>query len=281
MTMGPSLPGNPPIRDVSLKDFALVADRPRRYPPRDSSDPEPPMRDHASTTACTLLGLFLFAATGCHMAANGKNVEGVGLLEKGDYQTAMQKFQEALNTDPHNADAIYNLGSVYYYTGLQQNNQELLRTAENHYLRALELEPDHVEAHRALAVLLAKTNRTEQAFQSLQAWSLRRPELTDPRIELARLYQEFGDKETARQQLQEAITADIRDKRAWNALASLYEQSGDPGQALTSYNRSLQLDPGQTQIATRVAALQRGAPVGPTPSQPGNRWVNTPTGPVR
>jgi tetratricopeptide (TPR) repeat protein len=239
------------------------------------------LQSHTFGPPLFLLLAALLAGGGCHMAANGKNVEGVSLLEQGNYQAAMERFQDALNTDPRNADAIYNLGSVYYYAGMQQGNQEMLRTAENHYLRCLELEPDHVEAHRSLAVLLAKTNRAEQAFQSLQAWSQRRPELTDPKIELARLYQEYGDKDMARRQLQEAITGDIRDKRAWNALAALYEQSGDANQALASYNRSLQLDPSQTQVATRVAALQRGVAPGPVPSQPGNRWVQTPTIPLR
>ena len=59
------------------------------------------------------------------MAANGKNVEGVALLEQGNYQGAMERFQDVLNTDPRNADALYNL--------------EILRT-EIHSLReALEL----------------------------------------------------------------------------------------------------------------------------------------------
>jgi len=224
-----------------------------------------------------LIAVWLCAMSGCNIVANGKNAEGVSALEKGNTQLALQRFQEALDNDPKNADASYNLACVYHQMGLAQNNQQMIRQAEDLYNRCLNFAPDHSECHRGLAVLLAKTGRSESAFTLLQRWGMRRPDLAAPRVELARLYEEFGDKESARQQLYEAVGIDVNDKRAWNALAALQEQSGELQQAMTNYQRSLAIDPWQGGVTTRVAVLQskiggNGLPV----SQPGNQWAAQP-----
>ena len=80
--------------------------------------------------------------------------------------------------------------------------------------------------------------------------------LADARVELARLYEEFGDKETATRNLEEALAADTASARAWAALATIREDSGDYPQALANYQRSYDLNPIQPQIAERIAALQ-------------------------
>jgi Tfp pilus assembly protein PilF len=226
-----------------------------------------------------LLAAWLCAASGCNIVANGKNAEGVSALEQGNTQLALQRFQEALDNDPKNADAAYNLACVYHQMGVAQNNQQMTRQAEDLYNRCLNHAPDHTECHRGLAVLLAKTGRSESAFTLLQRWALRRPDLAAPRVELARLYEEYGDKESARQQLYEAVGIDVNDKRAWNALAALQEQTGELAQAMTNYQRSLAIDPYQGAVTARVATLQSklGAGVGPPVSAPGNRWAAQPS----
>ncbi|HEY1065163.1 MAG TPA: tetratricopeptide repeat protein, partial [Pirellulales bacterium] len=51
--------------------------------------------------------------------------------------------------------------------------------------------------------------------------------------------------------------------RALAALGRWYEKEGDYAQALANYTRSLQSNQMQTEVAQRIAALQRA--VGPTP----------------
>ena len=223
-----------------------------------------------------LLASLVGACAGCTIVANGKNAEGVSALESGNTQLALQRFQEALDNDPKNADAAYNLARVYHQQGLAQNNQQMLRQAEDLYNRCLNFAPDHVECHRGLAVLLAKTGRPESAFTLLQRWALRRPDLAAPQVEQARLYEEYGDKESARQHLYEAVQIDVNDKRAWNALAALQEQSGELQQAMTNYQRSLTIDPWQGAVTTRVAALQSKLGGGLPVSAPGNQWASQP-----
>ena len=105
---------------------------------------------------------------------------------------------------------------------------------------------------------------------ALRNWVASNPQLADARIELARLHEEFGDLETAKQHLTEALQLDQHNSRAWNALGHLREQSGDYVQALANYQRSLDLNRFQPEIAERVAALNRTVSGGLSQGRPGD-----------
>ena len=75
-------------------------------------------------------------------------------------------------------------------------------------------------------------------------------------MELARLYAEFGNKEAATNTLADAVRLNPNDARQWAALGKVREESGNYSQALANYQRSLEINPGQADVAARVAALQ-------------------------
>src|SRR5262245_33834815 len=104
----------------------------------------------------------------------------------------------------------------------------------------------------------------------LRDWSTRTPQLADPKVELARLSQEFGDLETAKQSLIEAVAVAPNNARASAALGMLREQTGETDLALSNYARALASNPNQPQLAARVAQLQAAR---------GNvaAWPTTPT----
>ena len=201
--------------------------------------------------------LSLVIGTGCKMAADGQNLQGVRLHQQGQYEAAMQRFQQALQHDPANADAYYNLAATLHRLGIARNDQALLGQAETLYNQCLDMNENHTDCYRGLAVLLAETGRSDRAFNLLKNWATRNPRTADARIELARLYEEFGDPETAKQHLTEALHLDQYSARAWNALGRLREQSGDYVQALADYQRSFNLNQFQPEIADRIAALNR------------------------
>lgn len=206
---------------------------------------------------CFLLLPVACAAAGCQMAASGYNVAGVRSVEEGQPVVAVNKFQQALSHDPQNADAYYNLAATYHQMGKQANDTNMLHQAEALYNQCLDLAPNHTECHRGLAVLLVDTQRSDKAFTLMERWGQRSPQMADPRIELARLYQEFGDKQNATNQLNQALALDANNPRAWAALGNLREQSGDLGQALANYQRSYQLNTMDAGVGTRIATLQR------------------------
>lgn len=222
--------------------------------------------------AVTLLAV---SGSGCHLAAGGNNIEGVSLYQQGQHQAALQKFQEAVRQDPTNADAYYNLAAVTHELGYRQQNAPMLEQAERLYRRCLENDPEHVDCHRGLAVLLVRRERSQEAFSLLEGWARQQPAQANPHVEIARLYEEFGELELATQHLQEAVALDVENARAWRALGAVRERTGNTAQALADYQRSLKLDGFQTELAARVAELRRNVYAGGLTTQGGTRMVTT------
>ncbi len=203
------------------------------------------------------------------MAATGQNLDGVSLYQQGQYPAALQRFQQAVASDPANADAYYNLAATVHRMGIQSGDRQSLNQAETLYNQCLDHDPNHVDCHRGLAVLLVETDRSDRAFTLLKNWAIRSPQSADARIELARLYQEFGERETAKLHLDEAIRIDHQNPRAWAGLGRLREESGDYLLALENYQRSLSLNTFQPGVAARVADLRRTTGGGPIVTPPG------------
>lgn len=199
---------------------------------------------------------------GCRMVANQQNTDGVKYFQQGQLQPAMQRFQQALQSDPKNPDAYYNLAAVYHRQGSLANDSNMLRQAEELYNRSLDYNPNHVEAHRGLAVLLVETKRPDAAFRLMNNWAQQNPRSSDARVELARLYEEFGDTNSAEGILQVALQTDVNNPRALAALGRIKETKGETAQAIANYQRSLQLNNQQPQLSERIASLTRQSPVG-------------------
>jgi tetratricopeptide (TPR) repeat protein len=227
--------------------------------------------------AVMLVGAGLTMAGGCtNFVASSRNADGVTLFQHRQYEQALQQFQEAAHADPYNADAYYNLGATYHRLGQLRpqpdSRADSFARAETCYRQCLDQNPNHRDCHRGLAVLLIEEGRSIDAFTSMQNWIAQSPSLAEPRMELARLYAELGNKEAAANTLAEAVQRNPRDAQAWAAFGKVREESGDYQQALANYKSSLDINPAQPDVAARVAALQRTIPPQPLalPPPPGS-----------
>jgi tetratricopeptide (TPR) repeat protein len=209
------------------------------------------------------------------VAAQGRNAEGVRLFDQGRYQEAIEQFELAVNYDPNKADGYYNLASVYHRLGASTGDRSQLAQAEHYYNQCLDRDEHHRHCYRGLAVLLVEQERSEEAFRLLEGWTDRNPMSPEPKIELARLFEEFGDRETAKAHLLEGLSCDPENARALAALGRIREQMGEHALALNDYQQSLWQDRFQPEVAARVAALQ--STLGPTPAT----TINTPPGGTR
>ncbi|UUO07722.1 tetratricopeptide repeat protein [Blastopirellula sp. J2-11] len=212
--------------------------------------------------------LLALACTGCQMAASSSNVAGVRAVESGQPMAAVNHFHNALANDPTNADALYNMAATYHEMAKTNNDPAMLKQAEEFYNRCLDQDPNHVDCHRGLAVMLIDTKQPDRAYTLMERWAQQNPSSADPKIELARLYQEFGDEQSALTQLNQAVAIDANSARAWAALGNMREKSGDLNQALANYQRSLQLNSFQDGVSTRVATLTRQGVQADTPFSP-------------
>lgn len=215
-------------------------------------------RRASKVTRCLGWGLgaiALIQLPACRLGGIGQNAVGVQMYQQGRYAEALQQFEAAKQTDPANPDTYYNLGSTYHRLGMAQKDQKLLDQAEALYNQALDLSPNHTDSYRGLAVLLAETNRSDKAFTLLKKWNERSPQLADPKVELAKLHQEFQQSSAAEQLLDEALAIHPHHAAAWAARGRLRESAGDLAQARQNYLQSLTINSLQPEVYQRVAAL--------------------------
>jgi tetratricopeptide (TPR) repeat protein len=222
---------------------------------------------------CAGAGLMLLAAGCGGITASGRNAEGVRLYQQARFDEALREFQEASYADPANADSCYNMAMTFHNLGKTTKSPADLQKAETYYNMCLDRNENHTDCYRGLAVLLAEQGRTAEAFRLLEGWEAKQPGLADPKVELARLHEEYGDRKAAEGRLVEALAAQPDNARALAALGKIREESGDYAQALINYQRSLSIDNRQPLLASRVSALQTKlgfAPAAPAPPSVSN-----------
>ncbi len=202
------------------------------------------------------LSVLALILTGCNYRAQQLNSSGRAAFDTGQYQNAAALFQKAVQANPRDADAYYNLGATYYALAKQNRNTQWVAQSEQLFRQAISLNDQHVEAHRSLAALLVETGQEKYAFDLLNSWKSRYPASTDPPIELARLYQEYGDHRRAADYLADALRINGNDIRALKAMGHVRERQGEVQLALENYYRVLQIDNRQTDVATAVQRLQ-------------------------
>ncbi len=221
--------------------------------------------------------LAMSVSSGCSFSARNQNAQGTALYMQGQYQPAMQHFQEAIAADPSNPDGYYNLAATYQQRAKLTKSQDDLDQAEHYYNQCLDrdVHGTHRDCYRGLAVLLCEEGRNDEAFRLLERWADRNPSQAAPKIELARLSEEFGKYDVAQTQLQDALVIEPKNPRALAALGRLRERSGDPQQALANYQRSLWHDRAQPDVAARISSLQSALnPATLTAPQSNTRMVN-------
>jgi len=193
---------------------------------------------------------------GCNATTQRQNMLGKAAFDRGDHSQAINAFQQALNRDPKNADAYYNLAACYYQLGVGKQNKQFIDQAEQLYRQAIANNDKHIDAHRGLSAMLIETGREKFAFDLLEGWRQRYPQSAEPLVEIARLYQEYGDNRRATDLLADALRNDSRNVRALKAMGHVREVQGENQLALENYLRAMQVNGADQDTVARVAYLQ-------------------------
>lgn len=215
-----------------------------------------------------LAGCLIFLG-GCQsFTASSYNAEGVRMLAAQRPEDALDYFERAKNADPENPDAYYNCGVVYHEMAIDTGRESDFQMAKYYYDLCLERNPNHVECNRSKATLLCDIGQNDAAFQLMESWVDRQPASAEPRIELARLYDEHHQLARARDCLTDAVAIDSHNVRAYTALGSVRERMGDNQEAIHAYERALALNPYQPEVNSRIASLRYTVPNTTPPSAP-------------
>ena len=115
--------------------------------------------------------------------------------------------------------------------------------------RALELQPNHDDAHRVLARVFSSQAHWEEAIQELKQAIAIRPGSIQSYIELGRLYQRLRRLPEAVDIYQRALQIDPNDSRLYINLGAVYSAIPDDERALENFKRANQIQPQRRSLS--------------------------------
>jgi tetratricopeptide (TPR) repeat protein len=216
------------------------------------------MRGISALSACALCIASCIPALQNSELVTQYNEDGVLLFERGDYVHAQQSFEAAQKLAPDDSAILYNLAQCSDRQGDSRNAEILYREC---LLRA----PNHGACRHSLAQLWVRSGRQVDAERMIEDWLIREPKLSGPYAEDGWLWHLRGDLPKAHSRLQSALQIDPRDVRALTELGQVYEELQRPDRALVLYQRILEVNPRQPEIARRIDELKAQGVIPPKP----------------
>jgi tetratricopeptide (TPR) repeat protein len=160
---------------------------------------------------------------------------GVDFLKAGDYEKGIGMLRVALQRNPADADALFNLAMALSDLGKLEEAVELLG-------RLLADHPSHAHGWVALGVAQARIGRDEDAVESLTMAVSLNPDDGHVRKNLGAILSRCGSNAEALVHLQAAARLLPTDPQCWFNLAATLEETGKPDEADEAYVKVLALD---------------------------------------
>ena len=126
-------------------------------------------------------------------------------MQKGDLKSALILYNEVLSADPSNLNALNSLGFLFYFLEEYEQGKEVC-------LKTINLYPNNPYARKGLGLHLARLNCLEEAVQSLKKAIEIDENFVDAYHDLAFVYFEAGDFDTAKKYLVEGMPK-IKDEK--------------------------------------------------------------------
>lgn len=141
------------------------------------------------------------------MPENVKNLlqKAYNIMQSGNIESAQHLYEEILEAAPNNLTALNTLGFILYIKGSYEKGASLCR-------KTIELYPDNAYARKGLGLHLAKQGHIAESISSLKKALEIDPDFVDAYHDLAYVYYENGDKESALKYLEDGYSK-IRDEK--------------------------------------------------------------------
>jgi tetratricopeptide (TPR) repeat protein len=219
----------------------------------------------------TLIFMVLLFYTGCASRADRAkqfNNRGVDFYQKGDYAKALEQFTHALEFEPANADAHYNMGLVYFEKReLDRAIDEYMKSvtckggggpwaylnlgsalaqkcsfdeAVGAYKEAIKVRPDFPEAYNNLAVALENLGKTDEAIAAYRKAVELKADYFEPLYNLGMLLQKKKEYSEAVKIYEKAHIVKPDEPYIYFNLACCYAPMGQKEKALAALSSAFE-----------------------------------------
>ncbi|HEV3199381.1 MAG TPA: tetratricopeptide repeat protein [Bryobacteraceae bacterium] len=180
------------------------------------------------------------------------NAEGMKALEEAKYDDAVQAFNKAIEADPKDYAAHFNLALAYSFLHKDEEG-----VAE--YRKTLELKPELYEAQLNAGILLMRRKDPAAALPLLVSAVEQKPKEFRPRYYLAEAQLATGDLEKAGAGFQVALELDPKSANAELGLAHALARQGKLSDADPHFRQAAGLDPRYRDYLLELASLYERA----------------------
>jgi tetratricopeptide (TPR) repeat protein len=192
-------------------------------------------------------------AAGCQ---DGEALRHAGMghlaLSRGELDTAVQEFEEAIKLDNTLATAYCGMGDAYR----QEGKMERAITPYQHAIQAM---PFEFVYHFRLGTVYQALDRDKDAAKTYETAVRLDPDDPPVNINLGVVYFRIGvtepdkdrrteDLEKGRTYAEKAVELAPNHGFAWSNLGALYDALGDSYRAVGAYRKSIEIDPNQAPV---------------------------------
>jgi len=150
-------------------------------------------------------------------------------------KTKIRRYRQAVQRNPNNADACYNLGVYYARSGNYKKAIEAFK-------RAVKVKPDDAEAHFSLGLAYGQTGLCEEEIQAYKHALKIKPDLARAYCNLGNSYNKLGLYEKSIEAFIQAVKLNPDNAPTHHNLGATYLQTGDRNAALKEYKILKMLD---------------------------------------
>jgi len=173
---------------------------------------------------------------------------GIALFQHGFLDHAAASFKQVIAAKPENAEAHYNLGTLY----LRKNDAPQART----YLeKAVTLQPDYPEAWNNLGMIAVQQNRAGDARQNFRRSLAQRPDYVTALLNLGSFLRRQGDMDESAKLLSRALELEPQNPEANYNLGMLYARQNDFARAESLLQKAATLRPTYADALNNLGVL--------------------------
>jgi tetratricopeptide (TPR) repeat protein len=159
---------------------------------------------------------------------------GVALFQHGYLDSAAESFRQVIYRQPQNAEAYYNLGTLY----LRKTD---FPQAQRYLEQTVKLRPEYPEAWNNLGMIAAQQNQLDDAVRNFKQSLAQRPDYVTALLNLGNMERRQGNIPEASRLLNRAAQLEPENAEANYSLGMLYARQNDLAQATELLQKSVAL----------------------------------------